>query len=114
MSFDACLGLDYEYDDWRLNLRLKLRSFKFTNDRDDGPTVGASCRCLNLLTSMGGTRSKVEGEDRHDLEPEVRARTRDTRFIQVQVAGVATLRPIWSSIAPCAWCCSPEGLWIFG
>jgi hypothetical protein len=28
------------------------------------------CRCLNLLTSMGGTRSKVEGGDRHDLEPE--------------------------------------------
>jgi hypothetical protein len=35
-----------------------------------GPTVGASCRCLNLSTSMGGTRSKVEGGDRHDLEPE--------------------------------------------
>jgi hypothetical protein len=29
-----------------------------------------SCRCLNLSTSMGGTRSKVEGGDRHDLEPE--------------------------------------------
>jgi hypothetical protein len=28
------------------------------------------CRCLNLSTSMGGTRNKVEGEDRHDLEPE--------------------------------------------
>jgi hypothetical protein len=28
------------------------------------------CRCLNLSTSKGGTRSKVEGEDRHDLEPE--------------------------------------------
>jgi hypothetical protein len=28
------------------------------------------CRCLNLSTSMGGTRSKAEGEDRHDLEPE--------------------------------------------
>jgi hypothetical protein len=28
------------------------------------------CRCLNLSTSMGGTRSKVEGGDRHDLEPE--------------------------------------------
>jgi hypothetical protein len=40
------------------------------DDRDDGPTVGASCRCLNHSTSMGGTRSKVEGGDRHDLEPE--------------------------------------------
>jgi hypothetical protein len=40
------------------------------NDHDDGPTVGASCQCLNLSTSMGGTRSKVEGEDRHALEPE--------------------------------------------
>jgi hypothetical protein len=30
----------------------------------------ALCRCLNLSTSMGGTRSKLEGEDRHDLEPE--------------------------------------------
>jgi hypothetical protein len=35
-----------------------------------GPTVGASCRCFNHSTSMGGTRSKVEGGDRHDLEPE--------------------------------------------
>jgi hypothetical protein len=31
---------------------------------------GPYCRCLNLSTSMGGTRSKVEGEDRHDLELE--------------------------------------------
>jgi hypothetical protein len=31
---------------------------------------GRICRCLNHSTSMGGTRSKVEGEDRHDLEPE--------------------------------------------
>jgi hypothetical protein len=28
------------------------------------------CWCLNLSSSMGGTRSKVEGGDRHDLEPE--------------------------------------------
>jgi hypothetical protein len=40
------------------------------DDHDDGPTVGASYRCLNLSTSIGGTRSKVEGGDRHDLEPE--------------------------------------------
>jgi hypothetical protein len=32
--------------------------------------VGASCQCLNLSTCIGGTRSKVEGGDRHDLEPE--------------------------------------------
>jgi hypothetical protein len=30
----------------------------------------ADCRCLNHSTSMRGTRSKVEGGDRHDLEPE--------------------------------------------
>jgi hypothetical protein len=59
---------------------------------------------------MGGTRSKVEGEDRHDLEPEgLRARTQDTRFIQVRVAGVATLRLVWS-IAPCAWMLFPGGV----
>jgi hypothetical protein len=28
------------------------------------------CQCLNLSTSIGGTRSNVEGGDRHDLEPE--------------------------------------------
>jgi hypothetical protein len=39
-------------------------------DHDDGPTVGASCRCLNHSTSMGGTCNKVEGGGRHDLEPE--------------------------------------------
>jgi hypothetical protein len=31
---------------------------------------GGYCRCLNLSTFIGGTRSKVEGGDRHDLEPE--------------------------------------------
>jgi hypothetical protein len=31
--------------------------------------------------------------------PKVRARTQDTRFIQVRVARVATLRPVWSSIS---------------
>jgi hypothetical protein len=35
-----------------------------------GPWAIWTCRCLNLSTSMGGTRSKVEGGDRHDLEPE--------------------------------------------
>jgi hypothetical protein len=35
-----------------------------------GDSSGRPCRCLNLSTSMEGTRSKVEGEDRHDLEPE--------------------------------------------
>jgi hypothetical protein len=34
------------------------------------PTVGASCRCLNLWTPIGGTHSKIEGGDRHDLELE--------------------------------------------
>jgi hypothetical protein len=34
------------------------------------PVVHAYCRCLNLSTSRGGTRSKVEGEGCHDLEPE--------------------------------------------
>jgi hypothetical protein len=46
-----------------------MRSFEFADDRDDSPTVGANCRCLNLPTSIGDTRSKVEGGDRHDLEP---------------------------------------------
>jgi hypothetical protein len=32
--------------------------------------VGANCRCLNLSTSIGCTHSKVEGGNRHDLEPE--------------------------------------------
>jgi hypothetical protein len=59
---------------------------------------------------MGGTRSKVEGGDRHDLEPE--GSREDTRheIIQVRVAGVATLRPVWGSIAPCAWMLIPGGI----
>jgi hypothetical protein len=31
--------------------------------------------------------------------PKVCVRTQDTRFIQVRVTGVATLRPVWSSIS---------------
>jgi hypothetical protein len=53
----------------QIDLVVDDRSFKFADDPDNCPTVGASCRCLNLSTSMGGTRSKVEGGDRHDLEP---------------------------------------------
>jgi hypothetical protein len=37
---------------------------------DSGDESSGDCQCLNLSTSMGGTRSKVEGGDRHDLEPE--------------------------------------------
>jgi hypothetical protein len=33
-------------------------------------TSSTGCRRFNLSTSAGGTRSKVEGEDHHDLEPE--------------------------------------------
>jgi hypothetical protein len=64
------------------------------NDHDEGPTVGASCRCLNLSTSMGGTHSKVEGGDRHDLEPE--GLREDTRHKIYTGSGsrVATLRPV--------------------
>jgi hypothetical protein len=51
-------------------------------------------RCLNHSTSMGGTRSKVEGGISMIWNPKVCARTQDTRFIQVRVAGVATLRPV--------------------
>jgi hypothetical protein len=49
---------------------VKIGPSNSPDDRDDRPTVGASCRCLNLSTSIGGTRSKVEGGDHHDLEPE--------------------------------------------
>jgi hypothetical protein len=44
-----------------------IRSSKESSGRSLG---GRVCRCLNLSTSMGGTRGKVEGEDRHDLETE--------------------------------------------
>jgi hypothetical protein len=38
---------------------------------DTRATLGAAHDgVLNLSTSMGGTHSEVEGEDRHDLEPE--------------------------------------------
>jgi hypothetical protein len=58
---------------------------------------------------MGGTRSKVEGGDRHDLEPEGTREDKRHEFIQVRVAGVATLRLVWS-IAPCAWMLFPGGI----
>jgi hypothetical protein len=59
---------------------------------------------------MGGTRSKVEGGDRHDLKPE--GTREDTRHKIYTCSGtrVATLRPVWSSIAPCAWVLFPGGI----
>jgi hypothetical protein len=38
------------------------------------------------------------------------AMTQDTRFIQVRVAGVATLRPVWSSISRPALGVVPGGI----
>jgi hypothetical protein len=42
--------------------------------------------------------------------PKVRARTQDTRFIQVRVARVATLRPVWSSTSRSALGVVPGGI----
>jgi hypothetical protein len=42
--------------------------------------------------------------------PKVRARTQDTRFIQVRVARAATLRPVWSSISRLALGVVPRGI----
>jgi hypothetical protein len=59
--------------------------------------AGAGVGVLDRQTYRGGTRgSRLCGEDR-DRETEnskVCAKTRDTRCIQVRVAGVATLRPV--------------------
>jgi hypothetical protein len=75
-----------------------------------GPTVGASCRCLNLSTSMGGSRSKVEGGDRRDLEPEgLREDTRH-KIYTGSSSQSSYLTSCLEYIAPCAWCCSQEGL----
>jgi hypothetical protein len=43
------------------NLKFNIVAYFYSN---------YDCRCLNLSTSMRGTHSKVEGRDRHDLEPE--------------------------------------------
>jgi hypothetical protein len=45
------------------------RIFRYLGHTPD-LAFGTPCRCLNLSTSIGGTCSKVEGGDRHDLELE--------------------------------------------
>jgi hypothetical protein len=62
--------------------------------RNHGQIVGV----LDRQTYRGGTRgSRLCGgyRDRETENSKVCARTQDTRFIQVRVAGVATLRPVW-------------------
>jgi hypothetical protein len=44
--------------------------FDIATSLASGEEAVGACRCLNLSTSMGGTRGKVESGDRHDLEPE--------------------------------------------
>jgi hypothetical protein len=73
--------------------------------------VGASCQCLNLSTSVGGTRSKVEGGDRHDLEPE--GTHEDTRHKIYTGSGSQSSVPyvlFGVVLRPALRCCSPEGL----
>jgi hypothetical protein len=67
--------------------------------------TGYICRCLNLSTSMGGTRGKVDGGDRHDLEPE--GTREDTRHKIYTGLGSQSSYPTscLEYIAPCAWCC---------
>jgi hypothetical protein len=52
------------------------------------PAVGV----LDLSTSIGGTRSKVEGGERHDLEPE--AMREDTRHKIYTVSGSQSSYPM--------------------
>jgi hypothetical protein len=56
------------------------------------------------------TRSKVEGGDRHDLEPE--GPREDTRHNIYTGSGSQSSYPTscWSSIAPCAWVLFPRGI----
>jgi hypothetical protein len=71
---------------------------------------GHRCRCLNLSTSIGGTRSKVEGGDRHDLEPE--GLREDIRHKIYTGSGSQSSYPTscLEYIAPCAWVLFPGGI----
>jgi hypothetical protein len=92
----------------------KLEEIDIGDGDKPRPTfISANCRCLNLSISIGGTRSKVEGGDRHDLEPE--GMHEDTRHKIYTGSGSQSSYPTsyLEYIAPCAWCCSPEGLCMF-
>jgi hypothetical protein len=78
--------------------------------------AASPCWYLNLSTSIWGTRRKVEeGGDRHDLEPE--GMRKDARHKIYTGSGSRSSYPtscLEQYIGPCSWCCSPEGLWMFG
>jgi hypothetical protein len=60
-------------DHWKSFVEYKKSEIfaqKTAQAKNSASKKGEYCRCLNLSTSMRGTRNKVEGEDRHDLEPE--------------------------------------------
>jgi hypothetical protein len=70
-------GFPPRWRDWVASLLATSTSWVLLNglpldaiQHGRGLRQGDPCRCLNHSTSMGGTRSKVEGGDRHDLEPE--------------------------------------------
>jgi hypothetical protein len=53
-GFDFALGSRHDartrrvaIEIYRARLISQIRSFEFASDHDDGPTVGASCQCLN-------------------------------------------------------------------
>jgi hypothetical protein len=109
-NWDAAIDEFAESTQCRQQIYLLMRSFEFTEDRDDSPTVGSSCRCLNLSTSIGGTHNKVEGGDRHDLEPE--GLREDTRHKIYTGSGSQSSYPTscLEYIAPCAWVLFPGGI----
>jgi hypothetical protein len=76
---------------------MSMKSFEFANDHDDRPTVGVNVGVLDPATSIGGTRRRVDSGGSLDLKLE--GLRGDTRFIQVRVARVATLRPVLCSIS---------------
>jgi hypothetical protein len=64
---------------------------------------------------MGGTRSKVEGGDCHDLEPEdTREDTRHNIYTGSGSQGGEPYVLIGVVLCPALGCCSPEGLCMFG
>jgi hypothetical protein len=65
----VCGGLNHHVviTDWFVD---EERSFEFTDDPNDRPTLGVNVRVLYLATSIGGTHRRVNSGRSLDLELE--------------------------------------------
>jgi hypothetical protein len=95
----------------QIDLVVDDRSFKFYDDPDDDPMVGANVGVLYPATSIRGTRQRVDSGDRRTWNSTVCAESRRHKIYTGSSSQSSVPYILFGLVLrPAPRCCSPEGL----